>query len=223
MHGILAHLRTNGAGVILLIFGMYTSIAPWQYFPPLVEPVSAVVEPTHPTVITLLEPMVEYDLEFNTLRSTLSVREPRPTTTPAPTPIPVRVATVQPAVILVKGSGELGWPLLDTRGISTYFSSAHKAIDLDTYCGAVVLASFNGQVVYSGWKSNGGGNVIDIVADNGMVLSYDHLSNMSVVTGDRISSGQQIGAVGATGWAKGCHLHFGVALNGVAVNPLLYL
>jgi murein DD-endopeptidase MepM/ murein hydrolase activator NlpD len=49
---------------------------------------------------------------------------------------------------------------------------------------------------------------------------YGHMSKIGVKTGDKISQGQVIGAVGQTGLATGPHLHYEFHVNGTAVNPL---
>jgi len=41
--------------------------------------------------------------------------------------------------------------------------------------------------------------------------------------GDQVEEGQVIGFEGSTGWSTGCHLHFTVMANGVAVDPMNWL
>jgi murein DD-endopeptidase MepM/ murein hydrolase activator NlpD len=38
-----------------------------------------------------------------------------------------------------------------------------------------------------------------------------------------VHRGQIIGYIGTTGWSTGCHTHFTVMQNGVAVNPMNWL
>lgn len=48
---------------------------------------------------------------------------------------------------------------------------------------------------------------------------YAHLSRMDVKKGQTVEQGQTIGAVGATGWATGPHLHFEFRVNGEHQDP----
>jgi murein DD-endopeptidase MepM/ murein hydrolase activator NlpD len=64
------------------------------------------------------------------------------------------------------------------------------------------------------------GNVI--IIDHGMGLQslYAHLSQILAHTGDEVQRGQIIGLTGATGMAGGDHLHLGIILSGIPVNPV---
>jgi murein DD-endopeptidase MepM/ murein hydrolase activator NlpD len=44
-----------------------------------------------------------------------------------------------------------------------------------------------------------------------------------VNVGDTVARGEIVGYVGSTGWSTGCHLHFTVLQDGVAVDPMTYL
>jgi hypothetical protein len=77
----------------------------------------------------------------------------------------------------------------------------------------------DGIVEFAGVQ-NGFGNVIFIKHRNNHTTVYGHLSRIAVKRGQRVSQGQNIGAVGATGWATGPHLHFEFRVNGTHQNPL---
>ncbi len=61
-----------------------------------------------------------------------------------------------------------------------------------------------------------------IIIDHGLGLQtlYAHLSSMAVEVGDVVERGQIIGRTGATGLAGGDHLHYGIIVGGVPVNPI---
>lgn len=64
------------------------------------------------------------------------------------------------------------------------------------------------------------GNAVMIDHGMGVVTSYLHLSAINATAGQRVQKGDLIGAVGSTGLATGPHLHWGLRVNGVRVDPV---
>jgi murein DD-endopeptidase MepM/ murein hydrolase activator NlpD len=83
-----------------------------------------------------------------------------------------------------------------------------------------VRAIADGVVVLAAEQFFGGRSVV--IDHGGAVFSlYYHLQRIAVEEGRRVSRGETIGAVGATGRATGPHLHFGVRVPGGRVDPSL--
>lgn len=97
---------------------------------------------------------------------------------------------------------------------------AHLGVDYASPTGTPVRSIGDGVVDFAGVQ-NGYGNVIFINHKTGHTTVYAHLSRINVKRGERISQGQNIGAVGATGWATGPHLHFEFRVNGKQQDPIL--
>lgn len=110
-----------------------------------------------------------------------------------------------------------GYRTAPTTGASTY----HQGVDLDTGTGWPVYATRAG-IAYTAYGS-AAGNYVTIDHQDGFKSIYMHLSGFSVSNGTVVSAGQQIGLTGSTGVSTGDHLHFGISLNGVYVNPCLYV
>ena len=151
------------------------------------------------------------------------VRDPDPT----PLPTPVAPPAIKVSHLLVKpkpivGNGMLIWPLANYT-ITQYYSSYHQALDIAAPAGSPVMAAAGGVVTWSGLKTNGGGLVVAIDHQNGIVTVYNHLGSSSVAVGDTVTVGQTIARVGCSGDCTGPHVHFEVIVNGVLVNPLRYL
>ena len=126
-----------------------------------------------------------------------------------------RVVAPEPAV------GSLVWPV-PAGSISQYFHAGHLALDIAADYGSQVLAAQDGVVTEAGWRSNGGGYVIEIDHGNGMQTQYNHLGSIWVTTGQAVFAGQGIAGVGCTGLCTGPHVHFVVIVNGVIDNPQRY-
>ena len=100
----------------------------------------------------------------------------------------------------------------------------HKGIDIAGVAyGQTVYAGASGVVTFAGWDG-GLGNCVKIYhEDLGVTSVYAHNSILFVSTGQRVAQGEAIAGAGQTGKAQGIHVHFGIQINGVAVNPRAYL
>ena len=118
---------------------------------------------------------------------------------------------------------------LDTPVFSNTLNEwrVHTGIDISADEGAEVFASAKGVVsrVYSDPFL---GKTVEITHEGGIVSVYSNLATASIKVqeGEEISSGALIGQVGDTSLselADEAHLHFGIKVNGVSVNPLDYI
>ena len=125
--------------------------------------------------------------------------------------------------------GALSWPVSGGGNyISQYFHYGHYGLDIAADYGSPVRAAAGGTVIFAGWKNNGGGYQVWVAHGSGLYTTYNHMSAISVGSGQTVSEGQQVGRVGQSGHATGPHLHFEVWRGGVwdggsRVNPLAYL
>jgi murein DD-endopeptidase MepM/ murein hydrolase activator NlpD len=101
-------------------------------------------------------------------------------------------------------------------------SANHRGLDIGGRRGDPIFAAACGEVIFSGW-SGGYGNKIIILHDNGDETLYAHLSEIFVNRGAWVYQGQTIGGMGMTGTSTGVHLHFEIIIDGVQMDPLLFL
>ncbi len=93
-------------------------------------------------------------------------------------------------------------------------------------CGGPIYAAGDGIVVADGRPNAKYGDYaigVLIAHSQRLATQYWHLSREVVTVGQKVKVGDVIGYEGATGFATGCHLHFGVLFDGVPVNPKKYL
>ncbi|MEZ4484468.1 MAG: M23 family metallopeptidase [Syntrophotaleaceae bacterium] len=94
----------------------------------------------------------------------------------------------------------------------------HLGIDLASLANSPVPAANSGKVVFADYLGIYGNCVI---VDHGLGLQtlYAHLSTIDANVGDQVDKGSILGRTGATGMAGGDHLHYGVTIAGIPVNP----
>jgi murein DD-endopeptidase MepM/ murein hydrolase activator NlpD len=98
----------------------------------------------------------------------------------------------------------------------------HPALDISADRGDRVYATAAGTVKTASY-SGAYGNLVTIDHGFGLSTRYGHLMRFNVKPNQRVSRGDVIGYVGATGRATGNHLHFEVWVDGKPVNPLRLL
>jgi murein DD-endopeptidase MepM/ murein hydrolase activator NlpD len=139
---------------------------------------------------------------------------------------------------------EVNWPLADYRYGAAWpgmENVIHSGVDIDAPVGTPVMAAASGKVVWVGYGLSSGSENLDdpyglaimILHDFGyqgyhLMTVYAHLSEIGVVTGQVVSSGEVIGKVGITGLTTGPHLHFEVRVESSSTfyttrNPELWL
>lgn len=98
----------------------------------------------------------------------------------------------------------------------------HMGLDLASVAHAPVPAANDGTVVFA---DNLGifGNLVVIDHGLGLQSLYSHLSEILVTVGTPLKKGDTLGRTGMTGLAGGDHLHFGIMLGGIEVQPIDWL
>lgn len=99
-----------------------------------------------------------------------------------------------------------------------HYPVGHPGVDWRAKIGDDILAIDDGEIIFSGWGGNVGGNVVQIKHSWG-ISWYGHLSGFNVSVGQKVVKGQVIAKAGDTGDTTAAHLHLGGKINGIK-NPL---
>ena len=114
-------------------------------------------------------------------------------------------------------------------GVKRYYNGEfatdyyHRGLDYAGGLGSPVVAPAAGKVVLVGYEKKGfrvHGNVVGVDHGQGLVSIFMHMSKISVEEGDMLAAGDPIGAIGSTGSSTGPHLHWGLYVNAVSVDPV---
>lgn len=94
----------------------------------------------------------------------------------------------------------------------------HKGIDIKAPKGTPIRSIAGGKVLIAKqFRLHGGTVAID--HGQGLTSIYLHMSKITTRQGQIVTQNQKIGEVGSTGFATGPHLHYGIYVNGIPVNP----
>lgn len=151
--------------------------------------------------------------------------EPSPPPPPAATEAPASAATTNPS-LAPRDGGRFQWPVHGTvlSGYGPKEGGLHNdGINIGAPAGTPVVAAEDGVVAYAGNELRGFGNLVLIRHADGWVTAYAHLEKTQVEKGTKVSRGQRIGSVGATGNVTSPQLHFEVRRGSKVVDPMGFL
>ncbi|BDH03010.1 MULTISPECIES: M23 family metallopeptidase [Streptomyces] len=103
-------------------------------------------------------------------------------------------------------------------------SGYHTGLDFAAPTGTLIKAVHSGTITEAGWAGAYGYRTI-LTLDDGTELWFCHQSSINVSTGQKVSTGEVIGRVGATGNVTGAHLHLEVHPGGqpTGIDPGAWL
>ncbi len=99
----------------------------------------------------------------------------------------------------------------------------HRGLDVAAPSGTPVGAMAPGVVVVAVPDMYFTGGTVVIDHGHGLSSLYAHMSELRTEVGQRVTAGQMIGRVGATGRATGPHLHWGVFWFDQGLDPALLI
>jgi murein DD-endopeptidase MepM/ murein hydrolase activator NlpD len=98
----------------------------------------------------------------------------------------------------------------------------HSGVDLAAWLGTPVLAAVSGSANVA-FDPAGCGLFVSVVNRDHVRVLYCHLSATRVRSGTEVMAGDVVGEVGASGLATGPHVHFEVQVDGLPIDPAVWL
>ncbi len=205
-----------------------------------------------PGGMILPSPTVQLPTERTVPHFTPTVVTPQATEPPVATPTPIACSPETSDFCIVDAFFVFQIPIAPpgTDTIDHYYPyggteggtrDPHHGVEFYNASGTPVLAAANGTVYFAGndksqlfspWE-NFYGNLIILKHDlpgtpfDTLYTIYAHLSKEEVTAGQKVTAGEKIGEVGASGSAEGSHLHFEVRVEpgdySSTLNPELWL
>jgi len=98
----------------------------------------------------------------------------------------------------------------------------HSGIDFRARTGTPIVATGAGRVSIAEYYG-GYGNMVEIDHGNEVTTRFAHLSSISVVSGEYVTTGTMLGRAGSTGRSTGPHLHYETRIRDKPVDPRRFL
>ncbi|MBL8309180.1 MAG: peptidoglycan DD-metalloendopeptidase family protein [Burkholderiales bacterium] len=133
-----------------------------------------------------------------------------------------RESSTTDASFTVPAAGRLSGRFGGGRVLNGQPRSVHAGLDIAVGTGTLLKAPADAVVLDIG-EYYFCGKAMFLDHGNGLISMYCHLSDWLATQGATVRQGQAIARSGATGRATGPHLHWSVYLNGVSVEPELFI
>lgn len=109
-----------------------------------------------------------------------------------------------------------------TSGFGGRWGTVHQGLDIAAPIGTPIHAPLAGTVISSG-PASGFGLWVRLQHADGTITVYGHINRSLVTVGEKVQAGDEIAEVGNRGESTGPHLHVGVMIGGVYVDPRPWL
>jgi murein DD-endopeptidase MepM/ murein hydrolase activator NlpD len=109
-----------------------------------------------------------------------------------------------------------------TSGFGGRWGAFHEGLDIAAPIGTPIHVPLGGVVISSG-PASGFGLWVRVQHADGTITVYGHINRSFVHVGQQVATGDVIAETGNRGQSTGPHLHIGVMVNGVYINPRPWL